>query len=412
MSWIEQTNKGFIITCGDGVKFQPEWMNATKSIEYNVKEFNFPNVSGTLVDRREPKGAKYSLELFFQGEDHLDTRTAFEVSAADKRFWTITHPLYGLIDVQPVSLVFDNTKHNVTKITAEVIETITDTNPKAVIIPEDKIEEDNEFANEAAAESFAANVTPSPTDIATAKQDNNVAYARTSPDIENDIDGQEYFNAFNEANAAMTNAASDAGGAIRKTQSFIEAPARFQQSVKSRLSMLGDNFQSLRKNIQGTATTVPKSTKQFYEVQAGATIGAMALASSIIFDDDDYKNRPQVVEVVEILLRAFSQYLGDLDSMQLGTGGNPNDYIPTAQSIIDTNDLLNYTMGNLFQIGLTARQERFYTTTDETDLISLAHQLYGLSNGDESINELIRNNGLGLNHILKVAKDITLKYYI
>lgn len=412
MSWIEQVNKDFEITTGDGVKYIPEWMNANKNVEYNVKEFNFPGVAGTLVDRRKPKGSKYELEIYFQGDDHLDTARAFEVSASDERFWTISHPLYGIINVQPASLTFDNTKHNVSKITGTVTETITETNPKALIIPEDKIEEDVEFANEEMATTFENNVIPSSTDINTAKADNKSAFANVDPKIENDADGQAYFNAFNDAQSAMTNASSDAGGAIRTTQTYIEAPALFQQSVKSRVAMLTDNFSTLRKNVVGSATTVEKSTKQFYEWQAGTTLGAIALASSIVFDENDYDNRTKVVDMMDIILASFAAYLTDLDNMQLGTGGNKRSYIPSAQTIIQINNLLNYTMSNLFRIGLSARQERFYVTPDETDLISLSHKLYGLANGDESINELIRNNNFGLKHMLKISKDISVKYYI
>lgn len=412
MSWIEQVNKDFEITTGDGRKYIPEWMNANKNTSFNTKEFNFPGVPGTLVDRREPKGSKFELEIFFQGEDHLDVAQAFDISSKDKRFWTISHPLYGILNVQPSSLLFDNTKHNVSKITGVVTETITEINPKAIVIPEDKIEEDTEFANDQMASSFENNVTPTSTDINTAKADNAQAYATVETKIENDSDGQSYFNALNDAQNAMTNAAADAGAAIRKTQSFILAPALFAQSVKSRLSMLTENFSNLRKNIDGTAETVSKNTKKFYEVQAGATLTAIALASSIPFDDNDYNNRPKVVDVIEIILEVFVEYLEDLDAMQLGSGGDPNDYVATAETIIQINNLLNYTMSNLFQIGLEARQERFYTTPDKTDLISLSHKLYGLANGDESINELIRNNSFGLKHMLEIAKDITVKYYI
>jgi hypothetical protein len=412
MSWIEQVNKSFEITTGDGKKYTPEWINANKAVEFNVKEFNFPGVSGTLVDRRKPKGSKYELEIFFQGDDHLDLAAAFEVSASDERFWKIAHPLYGLINVQPNSLLFDNSQNNVTKIIGTVTETITETNPKALVIPEDKIDEDVEVVNEQMSVSFENNVTPTSSDLNTAKADNEKAFATVDPKIENDFDGQEYFNSFNDAQNALTEGFADAGAAIRKTQSFIEAPARFSQSVKSRISLLGDNLSDLRKNVLGTATTISKNTKKFYEVQAGATLAAMALASSIVFDENDYDNRPKVVEVIDTLLLAFAEYLSDLDNMQLGSGGDPNDYVATAETIIQINNLLNFTMSNLFLIGLSARQERFYVTPDKTDLISLAHKLYGLADGDESIEELIRNNGFGIKHFLEVAKDITVKYYI
>ena len=227
--------------------------------------------------------------------------------------------------------------------------------------------------------SFENNVTPKATDITTAKADNKKTYSTVDTKIENDYDGQDYFNTFNDAQSAMTTATSDAGAAIRKTQSFILAPARFSQSVKSRLSLLDSNFLDLRKNIQGPIQTISKNTKKFYEWQAGTTLNAIAIASSTPYDDDDYKNRPQIIEVINLILRSFARYLTDLDYIQTGSGGDPNDYVATAQTIIDINNLLNFTMSNLFLIGLSARQERFYVTPDKTDLISLAQKLYGVN---------------------------------
>jgi len=412
MSWIERIEKNFEITCGDGVTYTPQWMKAIKVLPFNTKEFNFPGVAGTLVDRREAQGRKFDLEIFFQGENNLDVADSFEESARDKRFWTISHPLYGSIFVQPSSLSFDNSVHNVTKITGTVTETITITNPKPTIIPEDKIDEDVENLNEVVAVSFANNVKPKSSDITETKATNEKVFAETKQNIEDDIDGQEYFNLFNNAQSAMTNALTDADGAIRSTQNFILAPARFKQSVQSRLSMLDNNFESLRANISGSVTKITKNEKQFFESQASGTLGTMALASSIIFDDNDYKNRPQVVETIDFLLARFARFLTDLDLLQSGTGNNPNDYIPNAQTIIDLNNLFTYTVGNLFRIGLNARQERFYTTTDETNLIELAHRIYGLKNADETIDELIRNNGFGLYQTLSVNKDVIVKYYI
>ena len=44
----------------------------SKTKDYNVAEFEFPEVSGTLVSRKKPKGSRYDLEIIFQGENNLD----------------------------------------------------------------------------------------------------------------------------------------------------------------------------------------------------------------------------------------------------------------------------------------------------------------------------------------------------
>ena len=67
---------------------------------------------GSLLDRREIKGTRFNLEIYFQGADHLDLSDDFIESAKDKRFWTLTHPFYGKMFVQPLSMGVDNKLDN------------------------------------------------------------------------------------------------------------------------------------------------------------------------------------------------------------------------------------------------------------------------------------------------------------
>lgn len=46
MSWIDKIKTELIITCGDGKQYKPQWINAVKTKDYNVAEFEFPEVSG------------------------------------------------------------------------------------------------------------------------------------------------------------------------------------------------------------------------------------------------------------------------------------------------------------------------------------------------------------------------------
>jgi len=260
-------------------------------------------------------------------------------------------------------------------------------------------------------ENFGVNTTPKSSDISKSKQEDAVIYSGISKKIEDADDGNAYFNGFNDAQAAMTNATTDASQAMRKTQAYLEAPARFKQSVRSRVNMLTSAFDNLQNTVVGTNKKISKNTKLFYEAKAGNVVSAIALATSIIFDED-YTNRFEVVEQVEKLLFTFSTYLQTLDDLQTGSGGDKNDFIPAAQGIIQLNNLVTFSAANLFKIGLSAKQERFYFVPDDTDLISLAHQLYGLENGDASIDELIKNNGFGMDAYLLIKKGTLVKYYI
>ena len=411
MSWLENVKTKLVIKTGDGKEFSPNWINASKSIDYNTTEFNFPGVPGTLVDRRERQGTRYVLEIFFQGDDHLEEAASFEASAEDKRFWTIAHPFYKDIFVQPSSLALDNTKYNVSKFTIPIMETITDTVPVTSVIPEDKIEADTETTNETIVENFENNVEPDSKDIIQMRENLDSLDANVSPSIEDSDDGESFFNKLNKAQADVNNAAAEAGQSMRSTQAAIQAPARFKQSLESRLAMLTRDFESLRTTIVGTVLSV--SSKHIYESTAATIISTMALATSIPFDNNDYANRSRVAGTIDILLNSFNSFLLDLDGLQSGSGGDLNDYIPNSKNILALNNLLNFTMSNLFAIGLEAKQERFFITTEETDVVSLAYILYGLDIVDDStIDELIRNNNLGLNFALAIPIGTLIVYYI
>ena len=80
MSWIEQLRTDLQIITGDGVLFTPLWTPLGLSRDFNLSIFEFEGIEGSLVDRRKSKGAKFDLEFFFQGEDHLEQFKSFDNS--------------------------------------------------------------------------------------------------------------------------------------------------------------------------------------------------------------------------------------------------------------------------------------------------------------------------------------------
>ena len=83
MSWLEKVNTQLKIKCGDGKEYTPNYLDAKKGKEYNIAKFNFPNVKGTLVKRKAPMGLSFPLDIYFQGENHLQVAADFEASAAN-----------------------------------------------------------------------------------------------------------------------------------------------------------------------------------------------------------------------------------------------------------------------------------------------------------------------------------------
>ncbi|MCK4883268.1 MAG: DNA circularization N-terminal domain-containing protein, partial [Candidatus Diapherotrites archaeon] len=397
---------------GDGKSFSPEWVQTTRSIEFNTAEFVFPNVPGSLLDRREQKGQRFTLEVFFQGTNHLDESDDFIESAVDKRFWTLIHPFYGKMFVQPLSLGIDDTKRNVTKFTIPVIETITDVNPKTRLIADDKIVEDTQILNLLSAENFENSADLEVQDVNNMKELTNQYFSNTNSEIADDEDGQNFFNKYNSALSAIGNALEDSGAAITAMIDLIQTPATFNQSIESRLEILQKNYDSLQSFVDLEAQTVELVDKFIYEVSQNAVLCGMCIASSHPFDDEDYENRNQVSDVVSKLLINSNLYFKTLDDIQSGDGNNPDDFVANPNTMLSLDNLVNFTMANLFSIGLDAKQERFLTVEDDTDFVNLSHRLYGPKKHDAHIDELMRNNKLGLNGLLVSKKGTEIKYDI
>lgn len=406
MSWIDKLQSPIQITTGDGRQYTPLWMPTSKSVEYNLAEFEFDGVSGTLVKRKLPKGRKIPLRIFFQGEDHLDQAAAFELSSADERPWTLLHPFYGSLTVQPVSLNFDNTAYNITEITGTLIETITEDNPRLRTDPRDTIVQKKEDADLAFNNGF--DVTPDRSDINTMTDTNNKMYELGNKFITVLEQAQDYYNTFQTANAAVNNATSQASIAMKAVQSLINAPALFVQSVQSRVGVMSSQFSSLRgtlKNITG------KSSKRIYEFTGGSLISAQALAAADS-NESDYSNTTEVLDVIETINSNYIQYINDLDGMQSDNGGDPESYIPDPDSIRLMNSMVNYTISKLYDIALNSKRERSILLEDDSNIIIVTHRLYGLDPLDVNIDTIIKNNNIGINELVQLRKGRKIVYYI
>lgn len=410
MSWVESIQERLTIITGDGKTYNPLWLNALNTVEYNVAEFDFSGVTGTLVKRKKPRGTRHSLQLFFVGENHLDQSEAFRVSASDSRYWTISHPYYGLMVVQPISLEFDNTKHNVTEIKGTVVETITEDFPAATIIPKKKIANDVAQTNEALALYGSEKITTFGIDTNTITRQREFissVNANVLP-LVGSFDGiDEYYNSFNEAAQAVNTLSSAPLASIRSFQTFLSKPAQFTSSVRSRIASLGSSITSLSGMVSGGLVM----DKVMYENNGGALIAAMCESAANPIGGD-FQNGVDVLGVIELILTEYDSYLTQLDDLQTDNNGSPTSYIPDADAMSDLSSLVNYTVGNLYEIALDARQERSIILEKDSNWILLAHRLYGWSNGEDVIEELISQNGAGLSEMLQVKKNRRVLYYI
>jgi len=406
MSWLDQIKTDLKIVTGEGSPFFPNWLNATKDKEYNVAQFEFPNVSGTLVKRGLPKGRKYTLEIYFQGDDHLDVAFNFEQAADDPRAWTLIHPFYGTLIVQPISLSFDNSSYNVTKITGTIVETITEDKPKITINPIDQIIKLRDSSFDTQALTFSVSTKIDTTAIRRLGQNNDSVYLQGKKSILNTDDLETYFNLYNEAATKILNATAEPLEAIRTLQAMINAPSLFIDTVKNRLLTIVGQFNLLRTTLNGISTV---SGKQIYENNVGILVLTLAQASAT---NPDYENRVDVMNAIDIITDSYDQYLEDLDSIQTDNGGEEDSYLPNADSLLALSSLVSYTVSNLFNISVEAKQQRSEILGEDSNVILLAHLYYGLTPDDASIDKFITDNSFGFNELLIVPKNRQVIWFV
>lgn len=406
MSWIDRIQNGITITCGDGKSYSPEWLNAVKQIEWNVSEFIFPGLDGSLVKKKKKLGTRYSLEFYFQGAFHLDQSAEFETSANDSRPWVIAHPFYGSIIVQAPSFTVDNSGLNVSKWTGTVIETILESGIKTTADPVEAIALQKNLLDESFAQSLLAK--PSVPDVAKLKAKNKSTFNLTVPIIKIPEEAATYFNLFNTANAAVSTAIASPLLAMRTTIAMLTEPAKFSLSVSQRIETLKKSFADLSIGVAGLLSP---ASKQIYQATAGSLLSAMCLTSSLP-QPTDFGNSKRVLVIVDTITEIYDEYLANLDLLQTLTGGAPDSFIPDAESLISLSELINLAVSNLFNIALTARNERFVILEKDTNIILLTHRFYGLDLSDNNINEMFENNGFGLNHLLQIKKNTKVVYYI
>lgn len=412
MSWVEQIKSDLIIQTGDGKQYKPHYLNPSKSKEYNITTFDFPNVSGSLVDRRLPKGRKYPLQLYFQGDDHLEVCAAFEKSADDPRPWILIHPYYGRITVQPSSLEIDNSRMNVSEIKTEVIETILQDYPKTAVVPADKIQNNVEECNAslgAASIDKINSIGVKPLTISKTSAFINKSNSKVSKLLSTTADSETYINKLNKLKASVNSFSTAPADVITQTIDILRTTAELPLSVTDKLTsytaMISDAENSF---LLGTVSLVDKF---LYMSNVGSIISAMCLSVSRPLATD-YSNRVDVLNTIDTLLDANITYIQTLDGIQTANGGSIDSFVPDATALFQLNQLLNYTISNLFNIALDAKQERSIILEEDSNWIILAHRFYGLKSDDSTIEQMIRNNGGGLNEMLQVRKNRKIFYYI
>lgn len=401
MNWEQRIETNFSIQTGDGKLWFPLQKGGEKEREYNTSTFDFIKVYGTLVDRKKPQGARYNLVFYFEGADNIDQADQFETSCEDPRQWTVTHPFYGTIIGQPLSIRRDDSSLNITEITVPFWESISPDYPFSNFSLKDNTR-DMHRKTLYAFSVAAADAPFAPIDI----QKQNASLQSMGSELSSLTDNStfaDFQNALNSGLVAIDSLLDSPLNAIGQAQNFLDLPATYIRAVEGRVASYEAILLRLKESIETVAD------KKYYEAMGGTILSlvSVVLLSPIT---GDYVLTSDVEFFYNKLGSLYKDYLDTLDEVVVSVYDVSNAYTPDATAQQDLATLMNYTIANLYEFSFGTKRQRIVVVNKDTNVILLTHRYLGLDALDENTDVFIRTNNIKFNELFSIKKGREVRY--
>jgi len=218
----------------------------------------------------------------------------------------------------------------------------------------------------------------------------------------------EYYSLFTEANSAILTGISNASKMAQTVINVTEYPYKFEDSVLNRLNLLKNQFNKMSLNLNSLVTPKKKKSYEFSALGLMNTI----IKTVINPQEGNYTNSTSVFNTINQVLSVYNSIVENLDYLQTQNNGSVNSYAPNYGSLNSVFYLVNYTVSNLYNIALNAKQERKLILENDSNVIVLSHRFFGLDPDDSTIEEFISINSIGLNEYFEVKKGRALIYFV
>jgi len=407
MSWKDKINLELTIQTGDGKTYKPLWKDSVKTRAFNTKAFNFIDVEGTYVDRKKAQGGRFPLAFWFQGDDNIDQADEFEASALDSRPWLVSHPFYGNIWGQPVSIERNDSSYNSTQVSVDFWESISDNLPVNEVLIKATVKNKTEILGLIISEDYATKIEPVSSDSRTL-EDSILQISGSVKNLLDDSNFSEYQLAANKALKTANNIVAAPLEAMLDIQQLTLLPSLYSNKIILRIESLSAAYASMN----GLITSLNnRSDKLFFEAN-GATIIAAMCQASVEPLEGDYTTSIEIRNLSDLINETLEDYLANLDLMQVQIGESLDVFIPDDLTQINLQDLVALATGNLFRLAFDAKQERRVVVAKGTNLILLTHLYMGLDASDKNIEEFRQVNQIKNEELFFVKKDRIITYFV
>lgn len=402
MDWIERVeNIEFKIVTGDGEVFLPLYKGGEKETEFNVSDFNFINVAGTLRDRKKSKSPFFNLVFYFEGLDNIEQSNRLDASSMDSRPWTVTHPFYGVISGHPISIKRNDSSLNITEVTVPFWESIDADYPLTNDSVEDSTKDKHSAVYQVCALSFVKPVFSS-VDISKLKS-NVYDISGETKAIQNSTTYAEFQNGLNKALKGIDSLLSNPLSTIQKIQNFLDLPSVYEQAVAGRIAGYENIYYRLKSSIKTLAD------KKYFEAAGGSIIASMSLVA-VTPIEGDYVLISDIVKITLKIATIHDDYLKTMDELKVSNYDVTNRYNQDASVLNEVNSLVSFTIANLYRMTFEAKTERIVYTDKETNVILLVHRYLGMDESDENIDNFIKTNKIKLNELFAIKKGREIRF--
>ncbi len=403
MDWKDRIdNIRFSIETGDGKIFYPLYKGGEKEKEFNTSSFEFINVYGTLVDRKKPQSGKFPLVFWFQGADNIDQADEFEISADDPRPWTVTHPFYGTIKGQPISIKRDDTNLNITEITVPFWESINADYPLYNFSVKDNTRDRHKIVLAACGIAYTTNNPVAAADIPKLQSSIKDMGGSMKP-IQNGNTYSDFQNFLNSGLKAIDKLTQDPLNAIQTIQNFVDLPATYEQALEGRIGSYENIYHRLKDSIHTL------SDKKYFEAMGATVIAATILAMTLPVAGD-YVLVSDVFGMALRMTKMYEDYLTTLDEIKISVYDTNNSYSPDASVQTELNSLYNFSQANLYQISFSTKTERIVFVEKDSNIILLVHRYLGLDDEGENLEIFKKTNNIMLNELFEIKKSREIRY--
>jgi len=397
MNWLNKLNSNLEIETGDGEIYRPLWFDARKNINFNTESFEFIGIDGSFVSRENMQGKQYPLVFYFQGENHIDETNDFETSSLDKNPWKITHPFYGKIIAQPLSIEIDNSDFNVSKISVTVWETLEIKYPQESVsrvsqISGIKTEIDIIVNTAYASELEDVEVSRLAGLLNMIKQISKI-FAKIK-DVKNKIQKLKNLtrNVINSLNSVIESAVSF----VKDLVNLINFPATLLNSIVSVFDNILVAFDEITSLVLG-------ENNDFETYQSVSTsligTGCLSLIEGVSIEK---QTRKDIFVMAAKLQEMYQTHVTNLDSRP--------DIVSNFELLFKLDLIVNTTIASLFEVAINAKQERSTILVSDTNIVLLANKYFGTK--DESLLDFIETNDISLDEILEVKSGRKIIWYV